>query len=103
MVEDAEMEVPDASLASGGAHTLEEMVEFLKAEHSRCPETNEFWDANAILSFLDEVRGSSAEAIGPRCSNRVSTLVSDWTTKATEQNRWNSADRYTAISDAYGS
>eukprot|EP00435_Cladocopium_sp_Y103_P017339 s4524_g4.t1 len=42
MVEDAEMEVPDASLASGGAHTLDETVEFLKAEHSRCPETNEF-------------------------------------------------------------
>ena len=55
------------------------MVDFLKAEeHLGCLECEELWDANAIqgiiLSFLEEIRGSTGSDIMTRCRKRVAKL-----------------------------
>ena len=81
------------------------MLELLKQEHDACLNRNEFWDANSIqntiLRFLDDVRLNAAENIIPPCQEKISSLFSDLAERAIQQNRWASADRYTAVSGAY--
>ena len=68
-----------AGLAEG--QTLSEMIEFLKAEHAQCLERNELWDANSvqnlILSFLDEVRSSSARSMINRCREKIAEVFGE--------------------------
>ena len=88
-----------------GFHTVEGMLEFLKREHNACLDRSEFWDANSIqntiLRFLDDVRLDAAEGMVPNCRAKISSLFSNLADQAADQGRWDSADRYTAISGNY--
>ena len=95
---------PETNLESG-SHAVEEMLELLKREHDGCLDRGELWDANVIqntiLRFLDDVRLNSAANMVQQCLEKVSSLFSDLADQAVRQNRWESADRYTAISGTY--
>ena len=94
----------DGQLGSG-FHTVEGMLEFLKREHNECLDRSEFWDANSIqntiLRFLDDVRLDSAEGMVPNCRAKISSLFSNLADQASDQGRWDSANRYTAMSGTY--
>ena len=102
-MDDAEAQT-DGQLGSG-FHTVEGMLEFLKREHNECLDRSEFWDANSIqntiLRFLDDVRLNAAEGMVPNCRAKISSLFSNLADQAADQGRWDSADRYTAISGTY--
>ena len=94
----------DGQLGSG-FHTVEGMLEFLKREHNECLDRSEFWDANSIqntiLRLLDDVRLDAAEGMVPNCRAKISSLFSNLADQAADQGRWDSANRYTAISGTY--
>ena len=98
-------ELPPEAEMEPESHEVEEMLELLKQEHDACLNRNEFWDAhsiqNTILRFLDDVRLNAAENMIPQCREKISSLFSDLAERAIQQNRWASADRYTAVSGAY--
>ena len=98
-------ELPPEAEMEPESHEVEEMLELLKQEHDACLNRNEFWDANSIqntiLRFLDDVRLNAATNMIQQCREKISSLFSDLADRAVQQNRWASADRYTAISRAY--
>ena len=55
-----------------------------------------------ILQFLEEMRGASGSNVLRQCCERISELFRDLQSRAIEQNRWESADRYRKISQIYG-
>ena len=98
-------ELPPEAEMEPESHEVEEMLELLKQEHDACLNRNEFWDANSIqntiLRFLDDVRLNAATNMIQQCREKISSLFSDLAERAIQQNRWASADRYTAVSGAY--
>ena len=97
---DVEMEnQPSTPTGNNGFHSVEEMVEFLKGEH--------LWDANPIqncmLRFLDDVRLGSAQGVVPNCCAKISSLFSEFAEKTSDQNRWETADRHSTMSNDYSS
>ena len=104
-----EMEVEPTTTSRLGdrEQSLEEMLNFIKAEHQGCIDRQEYWDANnlqnLILELLEGVRNQvPTNSMYGRCRARIVEVFSDLADRAVDQQRWNDADHYTAISNAYG-
>ena len=87
--------------------SLEKMLNFVKAEHQGCIDRPEYWDTNnlqnLILELLEGIQNQVPKgSMYGRCRARIVEVFSDLADRAVDQQRWNSADRYTAISKAYG-
>ena len=99
------MEAEGRTTSPSSAETITRLLDFLKAEHNRCLENMELWDANAIqgliLQFLEEMREASGSDPMRRCVSKISGVFRDLHEKAIEENRWESADRYQMISQMY--
>ena len=84
---------------------MAEMYEALKQEQLYCLRNDEIRDATAIqncmLRILQAMQdGLSADNVGP-LRGFVSQSFADMAEHATEQNRWNSADRFQAVAAIY--
>ena len=104
-----EMEVEPTTTSRLGdrEQSLEEMLNFIKAEHQGCIDRQECWDANnlqnLILELLEGVRNQvPTNSMYGRCRARIVEVFSDLADRAVDQHRWESADHYTAISNTYG-
>ena len=99
MDDDVPMEV------STGTDSVTDIVEFLKTEHLKCLQNGDLWDANeiqhTILGFLEEVRTENTSSMFERCKQKVVEMFEEMYKKATEQNRWESADHYQMVADMY--
>ena len=99
MDDDVPMEV------STGTDSVTDIVEFLKTEHLKCLQNGDLWDANeiqhTILGFLEEVRTENTSSMLERCKQKVVEMFEEMYKKATEQNRWESADHYQMVADMY--
>ena len=99
MDDDVPMEV------STGTDSVTDIVEFFKTEHLKCLQSGDLWDANeiqhTILGFLEEVRTENTSSMLERCKQKVVEMFEEMYKKATEQNRWESADHYQMVADMY--
>ena len=99
------MQVDAEINTSTGTDTVTSIVEFLKAEHLQCLDNGDLWDANeiqhTILGFLEEVRTENAATMVERCREKITELFGDLHQKAVDQNRWDTADHYQAVSSMY--
>ena len=103
---DMEVEPTTTSTLGERTQSLEEMLNFIKAEHQECSNRNEYWDANNLqnltLELLEGIQNNvPTNSMYGRCRARIVEVFSDLADRAVDQNRWSSADRYTAISNAY--
>ena len=89
-----------------GLDNLEGMIDHLKSEQLDAITREDLWDANAmqclILQFLEALRQSSGETLRNQCRERMVEVFTDSHRTATQQNRWESADRYQAMISLYG-
>ena len=103
--ESEDMPMDDGMETSMGTHTVTSIVEFLKAEHLKCLDNGDVWDTNeiqhTILGFLEEVRTENAATMVERYREKVAELFGDLHQKAVDQNRWDTADHYQAVSSKY--
>ena len=102
-----EVEPTTTSRLGDREQSLEEMLNFIKAEHQGCIDRQEYWDANnlqnLILELLEGVQNQvPTNSMYGRCRARIVEVFSDLADRAVDQQRWNDADHYTAISNAYG-
>ena len=77
--ESEDMPMDDGMEISTGTDTVTSIVEFLKAEHLKCLDNGDVWDANeiqhTILGFLEEVRTENAATMVERCREKVAELL----------------------------
>ena len=94
-----------ASLNPTKLESVTGIVDFLKMEHIGCSQRGELWDANAIqnfiLEFLQDVNEVSGPALTARCVGKIADLFKELHEKTTDQNRWQTADRYQWIIGLY--
>jgi hypothetical protein len=83
--ESEDMQVDAEINTSTGTDTVTSIVEFLKAEHLKCLDNGDLWDANeiqhTILGFLEEVRTENAATMVERCREKVAELFWLFTSK----------------------
>ena len=96
----------EASASSpSNMESVTEIVDFLKMEHVGCFQRGELWDANAIqnliFEFLQDVGEVHGAALTARCVGKVANLFRKLHERTTDQNRWQTADRYQRIVGLY--
>ena len=81
------------------------VIRMLKNHGLKKKMLGDLWDANeiqhTILGFLEEVRTENTSSMFERCKQKVAEMFEEMYKKATEQNRWESADHYQMVADMY--
>ena len=100
---DMEVEPADGPIRYGSS--VQEMYDSLKSEQDLCLRDGEVrlsaMIQHLLLSVLQTMQdGLSAETSIP-LKNRVTTTLEHMATEATQQNKWNLADRFRAVAAIY--